>query len=87
MLAQEVVLVDEDDALLDRARSNFVANGVANVKAVKGSIGEGYKDGAPYDVIFVNGSISVEPAALLAPACRWRQACRGRGISDALDEA
>ena len=66
MLAQEVVLLDEDAAILDRARANFAANGVANAKTVEGRIGEGYKDGAPYDVIFVNGSISVEPTALLA---------------------
>lgn len=66
MLARTVTMLDDDDEHLQQAAANFRAHGLSNVKAVKGDIAEGYPADAPYDVIFINGSIEVEPTALLA---------------------
>ena len=66
MLAHEVVLLDEDEASLDRARANLAEHGLSNVRIIKGEIAEGHAAEGPYDVIFINGSIAVEPSAVLA---------------------
>ncbi len=37
-----------------------------NVQITQGALIEGFKDGGPYDVIFVNGAIEAQPDTLLS---------------------
>ena len=63
-LAAEVVAL-EQDADLVRAASELLANVTGKVELVQGSLIEGVRGQAPYDVIFVNGAIEQVPDALL----------------------
>jgi protein-L-isoaspartate(D-aspartate) O-methyltransferase len=62
-LAAEVVAL-EQDADLVRVASELLANVVGKVEVVQGALIEGVKDRAPFDVIFVNGSIEQVPEHL-----------------------
>jgi protein-L-isoaspartate(D-aspartate) O-methyltransferase len=64
MLAGSVVALEEDEALVATATANLAA--YANVSVVSGSLEAGSTKGAPYDLIFVNGSVEEVPAALLS---------------------
>jgi len=64
-LAGEVVAL-EQDADLVRIASELLANAVGKVEVVQGSLIEGVKGQAPYDVIFVNGAIETVPETLLS---------------------
>jgi protein-L-isoaspartate(D-aspartate) O-methyltransferase len=61
-LAGTVVAVESDAALLDAAKTNLQA--IANVTLVSGDLAAGHAPKAPYDLIFVNGSVDVLPTAL-----------------------
>ena len=63
-LAADVVAL-EQDADLVRIASELLANAVGKVEVTQGSLIEGFKNGAPYDVIFVNGAIEAQPDTLL----------------------
>ena len=63
-LAGSVVALEEDRALARSAEEALKSVGASNVSVVTGSLIEGYKAKAPYDVIFVNGAIEVVPHAL-----------------------
>jgi protein-L-isoaspartate(D-aspartate) O-methyltransferase len=63
-LASSVVALEEDPALADRAATVLAGLGVDTVTVVQGRLAEGYPDEAPYDVIFVNGSVEIVPDAL-----------------------
>ncbi len=65
-LGGEVVALEVDEALVREAGANLTRAGVTNAKAVCGPLEAGFAAGAPYDVIFVNGMIEVQPEALLA---------------------
>lgn len=54
-MGAQVTAVDDAD----------VAHDAASVKAVKGSLAEGYPEGAPYDVIIIDGAIEEVPSALV----------------------
>ena len=43
----------------------LLANAVGKVELMQGALIEGFKDGRPYDVIFVNGAIEQVPETLL----------------------
>jgi protein-L-isoaspartate(D-aspartate) O-methyltransferase len=64
-LAANVVAL-EQDADLVRLASEALRDTVGKVTLTQGALIEGFKDGAPYDVIFVNGAIEAQPDALLA---------------------
>ena len=66
-LAGRVVAL-EQDADLVRIASEALADavGAGRVVLTQGSLIEGFKGEAPYDVIFVNGAIEAEPDDLLA---------------------
>jgi protein-L-isoaspartate(D-aspartate) O-methyltransferase len=64
-LGADVVAL-EQDADLVRAASELLANVVGKVEVVQGALIEGVKDQAPFDVIFVNGSIEQVPDGLFA---------------------
>jgi protein-L-isoaspartate(D-aspartate) O-methyltransferase len=56
----------EQDADLVRVASDMVpAVGAKNATIVQGSLADGYRAGAPYDVILVNGAIEAAPDALI----------------------
>jgi protein-L-isoaspartate(D-aspartate) O-methyltransferase len=59
------VVALEQDADLVRIASELLADAVGNVEVTQGSLIEGFKSGAPYDVIFVNGAIEEAPETLL----------------------
>jgi protein-L-isoaspartate(D-aspartate) O-methyltransferase len=56
----------EQDADLVRVASDMVpAVGATNISIVQGSLAEGHRASAPYDVIIVNGAIEAVPEPLL----------------------
>lgn len=63
-LAKSVVAL-EQDADLVRAASGLLET-LPNVQITQGALIEGFKDGGPYDVIFVNGAIETQPDTLLS---------------------
>jgi len=65
-LAGEVVALEEDVALARIAGETLAASGVSNVSVVSGPLPAGWQQGAPYDVIVVEGASEIVPAALLS---------------------
>ncbi len=65
-LAKMVVALEQDADLVRAASDMLPAVGATNVTVVQGSLAEGARQHAPYDVIFMNGGIETEPRALLA---------------------
>ncbi len=63
-LARAVVALEEDAALARLAAENLQAVGASNVRVVTGPLTQGWPAEAPYDVIFLNGAIEIEPQAL-----------------------
>jgi len=64
-MAKKVVAL-EQDADLVRIASELLAGAVGQVELTQGALIEGFKSGAPYDVIFVNGAIERTPETLLS---------------------
>lgn len=64
-LGGEVVALEVDEALVRSAAANLARAGVAHARAVGGPLEAGFAAGAPYDVIFINGMLEIEPEALL----------------------
>jgi len=64
-MAKQVVAL-EQDADLVRIASELLAGAVGQVQLTQGALIEGFKSGAPYDVIFVNGAIEQAPETLLS---------------------
>ncbi|MEO5756783.1 MAG: protein-L-isoaspartate O-methyltransferase [Mesorhizobium sp.] len=64
-LAKSVVALESDPALADTAGSTLSGLGCGNVTVVKGPLADGHAAKAPYDVIFVGGSVEEVPAPLL----------------------
>lgn len=63
-LAGSVVAVEADEALAAEARTRLAD--YANVSLVVAPLDQGASSGAPYDVIFVSGSVEEIPASLLS---------------------
>jgi protein-L-isoaspartate(D-aspartate) O-methyltransferase len=64
LLAHSVTALEEDATLAARATEILRAHGCDNVTVVTGPLREGYAQRAPYDVIFVGGSVGTPPEAL-----------------------
>lgn len=62
-LCAYVVAVETDPALVKAARHNLAR--VSNVEIVEGSLADGVKSRAPFDVILIEGRIGEMPAALM----------------------
>ncbi|MGH7074854.1 MAG: protein-L-isoaspartate O-methyltransferase family protein, partial [Stellaceae bacterium] len=60
-LAKQVVAVEEDSALAAAARARLAELGVLHAKVVKSPLAAGHADGAPYDVILIEGAIGLVP--------------------------
>ena len=61
-LVGSVVAVEEDPALAAAARTALAAS---SVKLVEGPLAKGYKKGAPYDLILIDGAVEFVPQALV----------------------
>jgi protein-L-isoaspartate(D-aspartate) O-methyltransferase len=64
-LAVAVIALEEDTALAAFAADALAATGAKDAKVVAGPLNAGWADGAPYDVILLNGSTEIVPQALL----------------------
>ncbi|AHK44253.1 protein-L-isoaspartate O-methyltransferase [Ensifer sp. Root1252] len=64
LIAGSVVALESDEALAATATETLARLGYDNVAVVTGDLGKGYAGEAPYDVIFVHGSVEVLPPAL-----------------------
>ena len=64
-LAKSVVALESDPALAESASSTLSTLGYDNVTVVQGPLAQGQAAKAPYNVIFVGGSVEEVPAALL----------------------
>lgn len=65
-LASSVIALESDPTLAATATSTLSSLGCDNVVTVSGPLAAGYASQAPYDVIFVGGSVEQVPDALLA---------------------
>lgn len=65
-MAKSVVALEADESLASAARSTLSSLGAANVTVVTGALEAGHAAKAPYDVIFVEGSIEIVPEALVS---------------------
>ena len=63
-ISATVVAIESDASLASAAKSALDALGCANVTVVEGALEAGHAASAPYDVIFINGSVDAVPAAL-----------------------
>ena len=63
-LAATVVAVESDKALAAAARANLAALGLGNVQLQEAPLADGWRAGAPYDVILINGGVAEIPAAI-----------------------
>lgn len=66
LLAGSVVSIDSDQALVDQATAVLARLGYDNVAVVHAALEAGYPDEAPYDLIFLSGSVETVPQALLS---------------------
>jgi len=64
-LARSVVALESDPALAEAARSTLSSLGCQNVTVVAGPLPQGQAAKAPYNVIFIGGSVEEVPPALL----------------------
>jgi protein-L-isoaspartate(D-aspartate) O-methyltransferase len=64
-LAGSVVGLEQDADLVRMASEMVPAAGAANAAVVQGSLSEGHRAKAPYDVIFLNGAVEQVPESLL----------------------
>ncbi|MER8631240.1 protein-L-isoaspartate O-methyltransferase [Mesorhizobium opportunistum] len=64
-LAKSVVALESDPALAETAKSTLSSLGCGNVTVVQGALAQGHADKAPYNVIFIGGSIEKVPESLL----------------------
>ena len=65
-LGQSVIGLEPEPELAAAARRNVVALGITNAEIVSGSLPAGWPDGAPYDVVFLNGSVPEPPEEIAA---------------------
>ncbi len=82
LLAQSVTAVEADHALAALARANLAALNLANATVAEGPHEQGYKPGAPYDVILLDGAAVEIPRAVtdqLAEGGRLVAVLRARG--------
>lgn len=63
-LAASVTALESDPGLAGRARETLAALGCENVSVVEGVLRDGWKAGAPYNVIVLQGSVDELPESL-----------------------
>ncbi|MGN6778886.1 protein-L-isoaspartate O-methyltransferase family protein [Rhizobium sp.] len=65
LVAGNVIALESNEELAAQAKTNLAALGYDNVTVVGGDLEKGHAADAPYDVIFLNGSIEQLPQGLL----------------------
>lgn len=65
-LADSVVAVEEDPALVASATETLVALGIENAAVIDGKLTDGCASEGPYDVILIDGAVDEVPEKLLA---------------------
>ena len=65
LVAGKVIALESNEELAAQAKTNLAALGYDNVTVVGGDLEKGHAGSAPYDVIFLNGSIEQLPQGLL----------------------
>lgn len=65
-LAGSVVALEQDPELAEAATENLARLDYVTCAVVEGPLNEGYPSEAPFDVIFVQGSVDILPETLLA---------------------
>ncbi|HEY3918903.1 MAG TPA: protein-L-isoaspartate O-methyltransferase [Stellaceae bacterium] len=63
-MAATVDAVESEPRLAAAARANLAALGIANVALHEAPLNEGWRAGAPYDVILINGGVGEIPTAV-----------------------
>jgi protein-L-isoaspartate(D-aspartate) O-methyltransferase len=63
-LGAQVTALESDPALSEEIAANCGRLGLTGVEAVTGPLPQGWPQAAPYDVIFINGSIEQRPESL-----------------------
>ncbi len=63
-LARSVVALEEDPDLARRGRAALAEHSIASVSVVEGSLPQGHRARAPYDVIFFCGAVAKVPAEI-----------------------
>ncbi|HEX4194744.1 MAG TPA: protein-L-isoaspartate O-methyltransferase [Stellaceae bacterium] len=63
-IAASVVAVENDPQLAAAARANLAALGLGNVQFQEAPLTAGWRAGAPYNVILINGAVGEIPAAI-----------------------
>jgi protein-L-isoaspartate(D-aspartate) O-methyltransferase len=64
-LAQTVVMIESDPALIQMANENLLRREAANVVTIETALPGGHPAEAPYDVIIINGRVAAVPDDLL----------------------
>jgi protein-L-isoaspartate(D-aspartate) O-methyltransferase len=81
-IVAQVVAVESDSSLAAMAREALA--GFDNVEIVERPLAEGHPDGAPYDVLFVDGAVEQMPDALVSQVRPGGRAATGvveRGVT------
>ena len=65
-MAEAVVGVEEDEAMAAEAQESLMEAGSDNVVVHVGPLAEGSSEHGPYDVIVIQGGVSIVPEAILA---------------------
>lgn len=63
-IAQSVIALESDSALAEAAAATLATLGCANAEIVQGPLRDGHAAGAPYNVIFIGGSVEEVPETL-----------------------
>ncbi|HLI20255.1 MAG TPA: protein-L-isoaspartate O-methyltransferase [Stellaceae bacterium] len=63
-IAAKAVAVESDAALIAAARNNLAALGCSNVELHESALNAGWRAGAPYNVILINGGVGEIPPAV-----------------------
>jgi protein-L-isoaspartate(D-aspartate) O-methyltransferase len=63
-LAAEVVALEENEALFQKARSVLSRLGSHNVTVLRGALADGAPGSGPFDVILINGGVEIVPNRL-----------------------
>lgn len=77
-IVAEVVAVERTPALAAAARANLAA--YPNVSVVEGALELGHAEGAPYDVLVIDGAVEQVPATLYTQLVQ-----RGRAVTGLID--
>ncbi len=82
-IAAHVVALESDEPLVILARDNMANLKIANVELISGPLQQGAPSKAPYDVVLVEGSVDVVPAALIEQLANGGRlvAVEGRGLT------